>query len=57
VDNSKKVWFGGGKAWTIGGCAWNGEDEQGRFCDGFYFMNCAGCYGTPAIIEVTKWEG
>ncbi|KAF2190049.1 hypothetical protein K469DRAFT_747315 [Zopfia rhizophila CBS 207.26] len=44
----------GGNDWTMGGCAWN--DPKGNLCDGFYFYGCAGCFGTPAVVEVVEWK-
>lgn len=45
----------GGSDWTAGGCAWISPDA--KLCDGFYFMNGGGRYGTPVVIEVVEWRG
>lgn len=48
-----KTWgYGGGNTWVMNGCAWS----NGTVCDGFYFFLCAGCFGTPAVLEVVEWK-
>lgn len=51
--SGKSLGFMGGKDWTVGGCAYTGED----ICDGFYFMSTAGGFGVPAVIEIVEWDG
>jgi len=39
---------GGKREWSMHGCAmWDGD-----LCDGYYFYNCADCFGQPVVLEV-----
>lgn len=40
----------GGTEWAGQGCAWTGKN----LCDGNYFLNCKGCFGIPAVLEVVE---